>query len=188
MNEFSFLLVPLLLLWAWVIPTGLANRQTEGTILHILSIPLLARLKRHAVPHALAAAVASTLFILDLASSWWVAATIASFAAIVTIPQRYVVTTRGIRTGRGNFRRWTEFAGVYRSTAGVTLQTIGRLPDVPIWLSRSRGDDEFVHLLRILVRDSYKGKLSALPASPVTAQSQSDPPGIPDVAAFTQQS
>lgn len=184
MNEIAFLLVPLLILWAWLLPIGLTNRRIEGSILQIRSIPALARVKRHTLPHALAAIAATTLAALDLASPWWIVVVLASFATIVAVPQRYVVTTRGIRTGRGSFRRWTEFAGVHRSKAGVTLQTIGRLPDVPIWLSRSRGDDEFVHLLRTLVRDSYKGKMTSFPVTQSPARPQLDPPEIPDVAAF----
>lgn len=104
---------------------------------------------------------------------------------LVAMPQSYILTTQGIRTGNGNFRRWTEFAGVHRSAAGATLQTIRRGPGMPIWLSGSREDDEFVYVLRTLVRDSYKGKLV-----PVPAESAPSPPTgthtLSSVATYTR--
>lgn len=184
MQTFIVLLIPALIAWAWIAPIGFANRQVEGSILQVRPLPLLARIKRHVVPHAIAMVIAAALAVSVTASAWWLVAVVASFAAILALPQSYVVTTRGIRTGRGNFRRWTEFAGVYRSPAGVTLQTIGRLPNVPIWLARTRGDDEFVHLLRTLVRDSYKGKLIDRPVPQGPERSTLETAGMETIAAF----
>lgn len=184
MQQLAVLLIPILLLWSWLLPIGLSNSRTEGTVLQVRTIPLLARLKRHTPTHALALGVTIALVLAGLASAWWLLVTVASFIAILAVPQKYVVTTRGIRTGRGNFRRWTEFAGVYRSRAGARLQTISRRPDVPIWLSGDIGDDEFVHLLRTLVRDSYKGKLTAVPQPQVSERAQIDTPDFNGVAAF----
>lgn len=187
MHQLSFLIIALLIVVAWLVPVGFSNRRIEGTIIHIRTIPLLARIKRHATPHAIAMGVAAVLVVAGLVSAWWILVTLASFLAILAVPQRYVVTTRGIRTGRGNFRRWTEFAGVYRSRAGARLQTIGRGTDVPIWLSGEVGDDEFVHLLRTLVRDSYKGKLMAVPQPPFPERPQTTTPDLPGIAAFERQ-
>lgn len=186
MNQFLFLIIPLLLAWSWILPIGYANTRVEGTVIQVRVIPILARIKRHGLPHGIVAATTLGLMITDLASAWWLLATAVSFVAIVAMPQAYVVTTSGIRTGRGNFRRWTEFAGVYRSKAGARLQTISRKPDVPIWLSGDLGDDEFVHLLRTCVRDSYKGKLSSMPLTQQTDRPHTDPPNLNGVAAFTQ--
>lgn len=186
MHQLIFLIIPILLFWSWVLPIGFTNRQTEGTLIYVRPIPVLARLKRHALTHSVATAVAIALAILNLASAWWIVVAIASFVAIVSVPQKYIVTTSGIRTGHGNFRRWTEFAGVYRSKAGARLQTISRGPDVPIWLSGDLGDDEFVHLLRTLVRDSYKGKLTTIPLPPMAERPHVDPPEMSGVAAYKQ--
>lgn len=186
MNQFIVLIIPILLLWSWIMPIGFANRHVEGTVIQVRVIPLLARIKRHGLPHALVGAITLGLVVADVASPWWFLATVVSFIGILAMPQAYVVTTSGIRTGRGNFRRWTEFAGVYRSKAGARLQTISGRPDVPIWLSGDLGDDEFVHLLRTLVRDSYKGKLTSLPVPQAGERAPADPPGMNGVAAFTQ--
>lgn len=186
MIDFIFLTIPILIVWAWTITLGFSGRHCEGGIIVVRQIPVLARMKRHASTHALLATVTAALAVLGLASLWWLVVTAISFVTIVAIPQKYVVTTRGIRTGRGAFRRWTEFAGVHRSTAGVTLQTIGRHPNVPIWLARDRGDDEFVHLLRTLVRDSYKGKVTPLPVMQTGERASSDPPDLGAIAAFQQ--
>lgn len=186
MTDYIFLTIPLLLLWAWTITLGIPSSQAEGAIIVVRPIPVLARAKRHASTHALVAAVTTALIVGGLAGPWWLAAVVLSYLAIVAVPQKYVVTTRGIRTGRGSFRRWTEFAGVHRSTAGATLQTIGRHPNVPIWLAHDRDDDEFVHLLRTLVRDSYKGKVVTLPLVQSAERGTSDPSDSGVIAAFQQ--
>lgn len=186
MNQFIVLIIPILLLWSWLLPIGFANRHVEGNVIQVRVIPLLARIKRHGLPHAIVGVLTLGLIGGGLASPWWLLAPLTSFVAIVAMPQAYVVTTSGIRIGRGNFRRWTEFAGVYRSKAGARLQTISRRPDVPIWLSGDLGDDEFVHLVRMLVRDSYKGKLTTLPVPQAADRPHTDPPGIDGVAAFTR--
>jgi hypothetical protein len=187
MEQLSYLLIPALILWAWIVPIGIGKRRTEGTIIHVRSLSLLARIKRHALPNTVIASVTLVLVSMDLASPWWLLAALGSMLGLLAIPQSYTITTRGIRTGRGNFRRWTEFAGVYRSPAGATLQTIGRLPDVPIWLSGDLGDDEFVHLLRTLVRDSYKGKPVPLPVASTQDQPAANSHDLHGMAAFRNQ-
>lgn len=187
MQDLSFLIIIVLLIVAWLIPVGFSNRRTEGTVIHVRTLPLLARIKRHATPQGVAMGVAALLVFAGLASAWWLLVTLTSFVAILSVPQRYVVTTQGIRTGRGNFHRWTEFAGVYRSRAGARLQTISRGPGVPIWLSGEVGDDEFVHLLRTLVRNSYKGKLTAVPQPTMAERPQATSPELTGVAAFERQ-
>jgi hypothetical protein len=187
MQQVTYLLIPVLILWAWIVPIGIGSRRTEGTIIHVRSLSLLARMKRHAVPNTVIASVTIALGAMDLASPWWLLAALGSMLGLLAIPQSYIITTRGIRAGRGAFRRWTEFAGVYRSPAGATLQTIGRLPDLPIWLSGDLGDDEFVHLLRTLVRDSYKGKPMPLPVAPAQEQPAATSLELQGMAAFRNQ-
>lgn len=187
MEQFLVLLIPFSILWSWLSRIGFTNRKIEGTIIQITPIPLLARIKRHAIPNGVTAIVTFSLVIADLASAWWLLATLASMLGLASVPQSYTVTTRGIRVGRGNFRRWTEFAGVYRSPAGATLQTYRRVPDLRIWLSGSRGDDEFVHLLRTLVRDSYKGKTTSLPGRSIHESTRNEGPDISGIAAFKRE-
>jgi hypothetical protein len=162
------------------------NRTIEGTVIQVLSIPLLARMKRHAVPVIITLIVTAALIMVDVASPLWLVAWLVSSVGLLAVPQAYTVTTRGIRTGRGNFRRWTEFAGVHRSPAGAMLQTIRPGPGMPIWLSGARGDDEFVHLIRSLIRDSYKGKTTSFPTRPVNEQAGPEGADLPSIAAFRQ--
>lgn len=187
MEQFLVLLIPACILWSWLSPISFMNRTIEGTIIQITPIALLARIKRHAAPSSLTMVVTIALVATGNASPWWLLAALISAIGLISVPQTYTVTTRGIRVGRGRFRRWTEFAGVYRSTAGAKLQTIGRQPDAPIWLSGSLGDDEFVHLLRQLVRDSYKGKTEPVSVPVAHHSSRMDGPDIPDVAAFKRE-
>jgi hypothetical protein len=184
MEQFLVLLIPLCILWTWLSPIGLTNRTIEGTVIQITPITLLARIKRHAVTNFVTLVVTLSLVLADMASPLWLVAAVISAVGILSFPQVYTVTTRGIRVGRGNFHRWTEFAGVYRSRAGASLQSIRRRPDLPIWLSGSRDDDEFVHLLRTLVRDSYKGKTTPIPQTSIHESTRRDGPTLPGIAAF----
>jgi hypothetical protein len=187
MNDYIFLILPILIMWSWLLPIGFTSRRVEGAIIRTMPIPLLSRLKRHAISTIVTVLAACVLAGFGMASPWWIAVAMISAAGLVAMPQAYVLTTRGIRTGHGNFRRWTEFAGVHRSAAGATLQPIRRGPGLPIWLSGSREDDEFVYQLRTLIRDSYKGKIPPAPAEPVSAVTNVAPE-VPAVAAYTQRS
>jgi uncharacterized protein (DUF58 family) len=185
MEQLLVLLIPACIIWSWLNPIGFVSRKIEGTVIQVLSIPLLARMKRHAVPAVITLIVTIALTATNIASALWLAVWLASSLGLLAVPQAYTVTTRGIRVGRGNFRRWTEFAGVHRSPAGAMLQTIRPGPGMPIWLAGSRGDDEFVHLLRSLIRNSYKGKSTPFPATAVNERGSAESPDIPNIAAFT---
>lgn len=187
MEQFLVLLIPACILWSWLSPIGFLNRTVEGAVIRIMPIPLLARIKRHALHIAVTLIVTCALIVADLASSWWLLVAMLSALGLLAISQDYTVTTSGIRVGNGNFRRWTEFAGVYRSPAGAKLQTIGRGRDLPIWLAGSRDDDEFVYLLRRLVRDSYKGKTEPYPVPGGHDNAPAPVPEISPIAAFTQE-
>lgn len=90
---------------------------------------------------------------------WWgpIAALISNLGLVV-LPIRYTLTTIGIKCGWTPFRRWTEFAGVARAPGGARLQGAAGSRDMRVWLSQSRGDDEFVHLLRRVISGAYKGR------------------------------
>jgi hypothetical protein len=94
---------------------------------------------------------------------WTLGVAAAFLAALVAVPVAYTLTDEAIALGRTAPRRWTEFGGVGRRPGGARLQGIAGARGMTIWLSDSRGDDEFVLLLRQLVRGSYKGEIG--PAS-----------------------
>ena len=96
-----------------------------------------------------------------------VAAVIALLALLLALPVRYTLTSQGIRAGWTPFRRWTEFGGVARRRGGVRLQGVAGARPLTVWLSGGRDDDDFVLLLRQLVRGSYKGHLGPEAGNPV---------------------
>jgi hypothetical protein len=154
----SFLLLVVLIALPWLRIVRPGGARIEGRVIHKQRLPLLARLRMHAVPGGvvLLGAVVMVAF-WDL--PWWgPAIALVSAAALVVCPIGYTLTTLGIRMGWTRFRRWTEFAGVSRAPGGARLQGAAGARDRRIWLSGSRGDDEFVALLRRLIRDAYKGR------------------------------
>lgn len=158
MAVFAFTILPFIPLAAWFFLVGWSPNTTEGEVLLNVPVPLLARLKMLSLPLILGLMV----LIVGIAMGdihWWLGLIlVVIYSIVVSIPVSYTLTTAGIRTGKGIFRRWTEFAGVRRSPNGAMLQGGQRASSYPIFLSGGREDDEFVHTLRILVRDSYKGK------------------------------
>lgn len=102
--------------------------------------------------------------------------------ALFVIPYRYTITSGGIRAGWTPFRRWTEFGGVARRRGGVRLQGVAGARPQTVWLSGGREDDEFVLLLRQLVRGSYKGMLGPeageIPGEPLSAPTSPGPIGM----------
>lgn len=132
--------------------------KTEGDELLRLEVSLLGRLKMLALP-LIVGAIVLVISSIWIGFSWWMPiAWIAVYGAILLIPQSYILTSAGIRLGKGPFRRWTEFSGVRRSSSGAMLQGGPKSRSYPIFLGGHREDDDFVLLLRNLVRDSYKGK------------------------------
>lgn len=172
MAAIAFAILPLVPLAIWFLLVGWSPNNTEGTLLQTVPVPLLARLKMLALPLATGLVVLITSLIMGRLPWWMTGVHLLMYAVVISIPISYTLTSTGIRTGKGVFRRWTEFAGVRRSPNGVTLQGGQRAASYPIFLSGSREDDEFVHTLRILVRDSYKGKSAAF--RPSGTQSEGD--------------
>jgi hypothetical protein len=133
------------------------GEHISGNLVRRESLSLFGRLRMHG-PHVAA------LWLVAVMSAilGWVNPLMALLAMVIAVsvifmPVVYTVTTTGIRTGGTPFRRWTEFGGVARRRGGVRLQGVAGARPQMIWLSGGRDDDEFVLLLRQLVRGSYKG-------------------------------
>lgn len=158
MASAAFLALPFIPLVLWFLLVGWSPNKTEGEVLLHVPVPVLARLKMLWLPIAMGI-IALLIGVAMDRISWWIAlAYITVYGIVLSIPVSYTLTTIGIRTGVGSFRRWTEFAGVRRSPSGAVLQGGQRASSYPIFLSGNREDDEFVLTLKYLVQDSYKGK------------------------------
>lgn len=182
------LLQPLIIGLTWARLFRLGNRL-EGTTLIVVPLPFLARLRMHIAPIALSLVVGCVLASLDLTPWWGLSVPLISGALLLLISVRYTLTDAGIRLGWTGFRRWTEFAAVRRAPGGARLVGAQRSRGFHIWLSASRGDDEFLHFLRETVRNAYKGTRSAAfpaqrPQASQTNDATHDTPSS-HIAAFT---
>lgn len=155
--NFLVLLLPLALLLATGRIVQPLRMRLYGTRVAVVPLPLLARLRMQAVPAALIALLAIVLTAWGIAPWWATPAVIAAMAMLAAVPISYVLTTEGIRLGWADFRRWTEFAGVVRDKGGARLLGAAGTRAYRIWLSGSLGDDEFLHLLRRMIKAAYKG-------------------------------
>jgi len=135
-------------------PFGL---KLEGETTYAANMPLLARLRMHAIPVVIGELVVIAFILGRDAPIWTLVIPVIAYAMLVAIPVKYILTTRGIRVGLTDFRRWTEFAGVSRSRGGVVMQGVPGSRRMMIWLAGGREDDEFIHLLRQSIRSAYKG-------------------------------
>lgn len=157
MSMIVMTILPFLPLAVWVLLVGWSANRTEGEELLLVPVPLLARLKMLSTTYI----VGILFLIIGLVAgkvSWWVLPILlALYVLLLAIPTSYTLTTAGIRTGKGRFRRWTEFAGVRRSPFGAMLVGGQKQANYPIYLSGGREDDDFVLTLKNLVRNSYKG-------------------------------
>jgi hypothetical protein len=163
---------------AWV-PWG---ERASGHLVRQEHLSILGRLRMHG-PWALVLLVAT---VVALAAGWVNLLTLVVvcglLALLIALPMRYTVTSQGIRAGWTPFRRWTEFGGVARRRGGVLLQGVAGARPQTVWLSGDRDDDDFVLLLRQLVRGSYKGHLGpeagAAAIEPVASAPGAGPIGI----------
>ncbi len=142
-----------------------APRREPGQHVLTFPLPLLARARLHTVPVALMLAFALTSLAIGAAPLWVVLATIAALGGLVAWPLSYELSTAGISLGHTELRRWTEFAGVVRAPGGVRLQGSAGGRGFRIWLSGSRGDDEFVLLLRQMIKGAYQGRSARVAAT-----------------------
>lgn len=182
------LLLPLIIALAWARLFHPGHR-IEGATLLVVPLPFLARLRMHTVPIAASIAVGTLLALLDLMPWWGILAPLISGVLLLAIPVNYTLTTVGIRLGLKRFRRWTEFAAVRRSPGGASLVGVQRSRGLHIWLSGSRGDDEFLHFLRETVKNAYKGEhITSFPAPGRSTGHMPEAGSESHIAAFTADS
>lgn len=174
MEQVAFTLLPFVPLLAWVLLVGWTIGSTEGEVIARVPLPILARCKMLFLPTVMGLIVYAIGVAMDRIHWWLIVPLGAVFVAMIALPFSYVLTTAGIRMGRGQFRRWTEFAGVARAPGGAILQAGANGHSYPIFLGGNREDDDFVHTLRSLVRDAYKGKTIARQDLPATLTGNQD--------------
>jgi hypothetical protein len=154
----SFILLILLLIVPWLRIARPGGGAIEGPIILTRPLPLLARMRMHLLPAVLVMLGAVMLEVFGGLPWWGPVLALADVVALVACRIDYTLTTLGIRMGWTRFRRWTEFAGVSRAPGGARLQGVAGTRARRIWLSGSRGDDEFLALLRRMIRNAYKGQ------------------------------
>lgn len=135
-------------------------RSKPSRIVRRAPLSVLAKLRLHRGP----AIVVVALAIAGWGNGWlpWtsVLAVGVSVLLMIAVPVAYTLTPDGIRLGQTPLRRWTEFGGVSRRPGGVRMQGVTGARGLTVWLSGPpTADDEFVLLLRQLVRGSYQGRL-----------------------------
>ena len=156
----------------WV-PWG---ERASGNLVGRETLSVLGRLRMHRPAVVLVFLVAIVLFVAGKIGVLTVLLVTALLGLLLLLPVRYTMTSRGIRAAWTPFRRWTEFGGVARRRGGVRLQGVAGARPLTVWLSGGRDDDEFVLLLRQLVRGSYKGNLGPEASSLA-------PEGVPSASA-----
>ncbi|HYJ12463.1 MAG TPA: hypothetical protein VEW66_02670 [Thermomicrobiales bacterium] len=156
-------LLPIIIVFTWARLVRPGANLLQGSVLLAVSLPLLARLRMHLIPAVLALGIGLYLVIRQDLPLWTLMIPVVSDLLLIAIPVKYTITDQGIRLGLGSFRRWTEFAGVRRAPGGARLQGMHRQSGFHIWLSGSRGDDEFLQFLRQTIKRAYKGNSSVIP-------------------------
>lgn len=153
-----------------------------GNLVRQEPLSILARLRMHG-PAALAVWVAAVVaLILGWIGPYTVLAVTGLLALLFALPVTYTLTSQGIRAGWTPFRRWTEFGGVVRRPGGVRLQGVAGASPLTVWLPGGREDDDFVLLLRQLVRGSYKGQLGPEAGMPTASTASGASPGTIGIA------
>jgi hypothetical protein len=175
-NSVAFILIAValaLFLRVWT-PWG---ERASGNLVSQQALSLFGRLRMHG-PAALALWLVAIVMLVSGRIGWPTALLVtALLLLLVSLPVRYTMTSRGIRAAWTPFRRWTEFGGVSRRPGGVRLQGVAGARPLTIWLSGGRDDDDFVLLLRQLVRGSYKGQLGPDAGAPLPEPAAAPGPG-----------
>src|SRR5262245_57784879 len=167
-----FLLATLALFARIWVPWGAG---VAGNLVRQESLSVLGRLRMHG-PAAIAIWLAAVIcLVLGWVGPYTVLTVTALFVLLFALPVSYTLTSQGIGVGWTPFRRWTEFGGVARRPGGVRLQGVAGAPPMIVWLPGGREDDDFVLLLRQLVRGSYKGQLGPEAGMPTSAASGASP-------------
>jgi len=174
-----FMMVTLALFARVWVPWG---DGASGNLVRQEPLSVLGRLRMHG-PAAIATWVAA---VFCLALGWIGPYTVLSvtglLALLFALPVNYTLTSQGIRAGWTPFRRWTEFGGVARGRGGVRLQGVAGASPLTVWLPGGREDDDFVLLLRQLVRGSYKGQLGPEAGTPAANTASGASPGTIGIA------
>ncbi|HLL49244.1 MAG TPA: hypothetical protein VK356_01130 [Thermomicrobiales bacterium] len=161
----------------WV-PWG---ERASGNLVGRETLSVLGRLRMHGPAVLLVFVLSVVLLALGKSGPLTLLLVTVLLGLLMALPVRYTMTSRGIRAAWTPFRRWTEFGGVARRRGGVRLQGVAGARPLTVWLSGGRDDDEFVLLLRQLVRGSYKGQLGPeadMPVPEAVASSSAGPIGI----------
>lgn len=169
-----FLLLAVTIASSWIRLFGFGKHKEEGIIIDKMPLPFLARLYMHAVPVLASLIVAIVMALLNVMGWIWTLIPLVSGAVLIALPLQYTLTDRGMHRTFGVFRRWTEFAGVERSPGGARLKPLRKSAPARIWLSGSRGDDEFLQLIRTLIKNAYKG-IPEIPMSPARVKTEDGP-------------
>ncbi|MGH2617104.1 MAG: hypothetical protein ACRDJC_17870 [Thermomicrobiales bacterium] len=157
----------------WV-PWG---ERASGNLVSRQTLSLFGRLRMHGPPAAIVFLISLVLLALGRIGPLTMLLVTGLLALLLALPVRYTMTSQGIRAAWTPFRRWTEFGGVARRRGGVRLQGVAGARPLTVWLSGSRDDDDFVLLLRQLLRGSYKGQLGPEAGAPVGDAVPSPGPG-----------
>jgi hypothetical protein len=153
------------------------GERASGSLVNRQSLSLLGRLRMHG-PAAIALWLISLVLLMaGRIGPLTALAVTALLLLLLSLPVRYTMTSRGIRAAWTPFRRWTEFGGVSRRRGGVRLQGVAGARPLTVWLSGGRDDDDFVLLLRQLVRGSYKGSLGPDAGAPLAEPAAAAGPG-----------
>jgi hypothetical protein len=169
---FTLLLATLALYTRVWVPWG---GGASGHLVRRERLSLLGRLNMHGPAAALLIILGNFALVMRWIAPLPVFVMAALLVLLIALPMRYTLTSTGIRAGWTPFRRWTEFGGVARRRGGVRLQGVAGARPLTVWLSGGRDDDDFVLLLRQLVRGSYKGKLGAEAGAPASAPHSTSP-------------
>jgi hypothetical protein len=159
----AIILIAVFLLFSPIAPRPWGWRGS-GQVLHVERLSLLGRLRMWGRQVLALAAFAVIGWRLGFVSTWALDVALVAVALALLCPVRYTLTTAGFQIGKAPFRRWTEFGGVTRQQWGVRLQGVAGNPGETVWLSGNHGDDQFVLLMRQLVRGSYKGQFDGAAA------------------------
>ena len=157
------LILPIVILISWARLIRPGSNRLQGRVILETPLPLLARIRMHAFPALMALGIGGALVLRDDMPVWGLSLPLLSDLLMIAIPVKYTLTDEGIRLGLGTFRRWTEFTGVRRAPGGAHLLGLARRSSFHIWLSGSRGDDEFLQFLRQTIKGAYKGTGAVIP-------------------------
>jgi hypothetical protein len=161
----------------WV-PWG---ERASGKLVGRETLSVLGRLRMHGPTVLLVFVLTVALLVLGKIGALTLLLVTVLLALLFVLPVRYTMTSQGIRAAWTPFRRWTEFGGVARRRGGVRLQGVAGARPLTVSLSGGRDDDEFVLLLRQLVRGSYKGQFGPeadMPTPEAVPSSSAGPIGI----------